>query len=168
MKEAQAWMHFRWHTGGEFTTFAYGTNMSSARLRRLGVQPLRSFRAELTNYRMSFDGCLTRQRLRHGSATIMADYPATVHGVLHVLPNRARCVLDLLEMVPLGCYRRIDVSVRLDSGEYERAQAYISNTVAPGGMPSRRYLKQILTGAKEFDLPYTWVRWLESYKSARC
>jgi len=144
-----------------FTTFAYGANISSWRLKRFGIRAQQTHRAELVNFMMSFDGCLTRLRLFHGSATISPVEGRSVHGVIHVLPERGHFLLDLLELVPLGLYRRIGVTVRLDSGEERLAQVYVANTTAPGGVPRRKYLREILVGAREFGLPDEWVAWLE-------
>jgi sulfite reductase (NADPH) flavoprotein alpha-component len=146
-----------------FIYFGYGSNMNITSLRAKGVDPLRSQRARLPNWRLRFN---VQHFFRHegGVGNIEpsenpADY---VLGLLHECPDEALANLDAVEACGIG-YDRIQVDVDTD-GEQVSAYTYVGMPafINDSCLPSRRYLNILLAGARRAGLDPDYVRKLET------
>jgi cation transport regulator ChaC len=145
--------------------FAYGSNMQRATfVERRGMRPLRSIRAELAGYRLTFD--LPVGPGERGVANLVADPSAVVCGVAHRITMRELAFLDQTEGVPHGVYERVGVELAGPDGGVLHAQAYVSAHGKAGRKPSPRYMGLLLEGALEHGLPDSYVAWLERFELA--
>jgi gamma-glutamylcyclotransferase len=136
--------------------FAYGSNLSQCRMeQRTGaVPPAR--KAWLNHYRLSFN--------LHADEAIYANIvpspQSIVWGVAYWISGEMMNALDGYEAVAIGHYRRSWVEVETEDGERLRAATYIGGGpfVGAEGRPSNAYLQLILAGAREHNLPETYVR----------
>jgi len=142
--------------------FAYGSNLArDQKVNRTG--PVREERrARLDGYRLAFN---KRGTDGTGKANIVPDEGGTVWGVVYRCSPSALNDMDGHEGVSGGHYVRKTVRVRADGGEeldavtYVAGSAYIHDSLTP----SSEYLKTILRGAREHDLPDEYVRDLEAF-----
>lgn len=129
--------------------FAYGSNMSRARLeaRVGGVAALG--RARVSDYRHAF---AKRGRDGTGKGTVIATHGASVYGVLFELSARQLLVLDRFE----GGYRRIEIDAAIANGPV-RAVTYEALAIVDELAPSPDYLAHYLAGMAEHALPADYV-----------
>ena len=139
--------------------FAYGSNMASSQLAAWGTEHRALGAAELANHRIAF---LRRSiRWKAGAADIVQTPGESVWGVLWELPFGATA-LDRKEAAG-DAYRRRAVTVRLN-GETFTAMAYEVIEKEPREVPPRReYLDLMLAGAREHQLPETWLQRIEAW-----
>jgi hypothetical protein len=135
--------------------FAYGSNMSGARLRaRIGaVQPLGA--ALLRHWRLAFD---KPGRDGTAKANLVACAGSGTWGVAWELDASRWSALDRFE---LG-YRRVRVQVERADGERLVAESYVFEPGPGGGAlaslaPSAEYVSLLLAGAREHALPGEYV-----------
>jgi hypothetical protein len=126
--------------------FAYGSNMSSARLAaRLGeVRPLG--RATLDHFELAWnkpglDGS--------GKANVRRQVGAATWGVVYALAPADWPILDGFERG----YARETHPVRDDAGRQRSVQLYRWRQNTPDHTPSAEYLGLVLAGAREHQLP---------------
>jgi gamma-glutamylcyclotransferase len=139
--------------------FAFASNMSRAQMRSRAGEILEERPGRLENYELVFN-----KKVRGGSAGANIR-PATgkfVLGVLYKINESAFRNLDRFEGAPQH-YRRIEVQVLAGDGQTVAAQAFIATKVEKGLRPAPHYLKTILDGAAEHQLPDEYV---ESIKAA--
>ena len=130
--------------------FAYGSNMSRARLdERLqpkGVTLGQRLGGRLDGWRLTFDK-VARAPMGSGAGNIVLASGAVVHGSLNELPEAGFDVLDVFEGVAGGHYeRRLVPVVRADTGETVEAVTYVALRVGEGLRPTRAYLAHLLAG----------------------
>lgn len=141
--------------------FAYGSNMSSARLgARLNTS--RSVGAGiLAGHRLEFH---LRSR-NDGSAKCNAFHTGceqdAVHGVLFRFAAHELPVLDRYEGRGIA-YERVEVEVSGPAGARVRAQTYRALSVDPGPLPFDWYKEHVVRGAREHRLPAEYVAALEA------
>lgn len=142
-----------------FIAFAYGSNMSTARLRErcpsakpLGVAELIGF--ELRWHKRSADGS--------GKCDIVAGAtPETrVLGVLYEIASKEKSELDRAEGLGNG-YAEIEVEV-ISKGSPARAKAYQATAVQQDPIPYSWYRELVVAGAKEHGLPAAYIAQLEA------
>ncbi|MFP8875076.1 MAG: gamma-glutamylcyclotransferase family protein [Myxococcota bacterium] len=126
--------------------FAYGSNMSSARLAaRLGeVRPLG--RAALDHFELAWnkpglDGS--------GKANVRRRVGAATWGVVYAVAPADWPLLDSFE----SGYARETHPVRDDAGRERSVQLYRWRRDTPDHTPSAEYLELVLAGAREHQLP---------------
>lgn len=107
----------------------------------------------LENYELAFN-----KKVRGGSAgaNIRPAQGKSVEGVLYKINEAAFRNLDRFEGAPVH-YRRIEVNVRDSDGRAVQAQAFIATKVEKGLHPAAHYLKTILDGAAEHNLPAEYM-----------
>ena len=145
--------------------FAYGSNLLKGRIeQRTGlVPPART--ASLKNHRLAFNV--------HAEEAIYANVipccKSIVWGAAYWCSRQMMDALDRHEGVATGYYRRSGVEVETENGERLQATAYVGGKsfVAEEGLPSGTYLRLILTGAKEHDLPEQYQRFLAACGAQR-
>lgn len=141
--------------------FAYGTSMSSRRLReRLGWDDVEETRfaelvtprkATLEKYRLEFNAPHGEPPDCEGMPNIVVDDHSTVEGVLYQLKEDTFQYLDLTERG----YKRSPVNVKVD-GNTQAANAYIAEVARDNLKPTPQTVEAILEGAREHQLsePY--------------
>lgn len=136
--------------------FAYGSNMSSARL--LARVPGCEVRgaARLTDWRLDFD-----KPSRDGSAkaNVAPRVGHLVWGVLWALPDSGWSYLDGFE----PGYERIRCEVVSGSDERVGVQLYTYRGAPGGHPPFDWYLAHLIDGAVEHDLPGQWIESLRAW-----
>lgn len=135
--------------------FAYGSNMSTAYLRRYCPSATFLLRAALPNFRIEFRRYSTD--LQGGISTILEAPGELVQGVVYEIPEAEILALDELEDVPLGLYRRDSFLVLGEDGAWHAAALY--RVVTPTGpyAPAASYVEMMVTGAMEHGLPADYV-----------
>jgi len=133
--------------------FAYASNMNRAQMRARAGEILEEKLGRLENYELAFN-----KKVRGGSAgaNIRPAAGKTVEGVLYKINESAFRNLDRFEGAPVH-YRRIEVTVRDSDGRTVPAQAFIATKVEKGLHPAAHYLKTILDGAAEHNLPAEYM-----------
>jgi hypothetical protein len=138
--------------------FAYGSNMSSARLaarvpaaRALGAVYVRDFR--LAFNKPGRDGT--------GKANLVSASGERAWGVAWALSDLAWNELDVFE----PGYRRVSCVLSSVDGRTLAAEAYVfpAPADAPLLAPSADYVTHLVAGAREHGLPETYVRWLSGF-----
>lgn len=135
--------------------FAYGSNMSSKRLRArtdsarpVGVYTLPAF--ALRFHKVGRDGSGKCDAFRTGDA---AD---RVVGVLYDLDPQDEGPLDRIEGLGWG-YRKEQVEVEGPGGDRESAFTYCAIRIDASLRPYSWYLEHVLSGAREAKLPKDYV-----------
>ena len=137
--------------GGLSWYFAYGSNMSAARLfeERLkpeGVAMGERVAGRLDGWRLAFNK-KARTPPGAGAGNIVTAPGAIVHGTLNLLPSRGFEILDKYEGVAGGHYERQRVRVvRGPDGASVEAITYVALVVAEELRPTRLYLGHLLAG----------------------
>ena len=139
--------------------FAFGANTCrDVLVRRRGIVPIASEAAELADHRLAFV-----QRgvplLEPAFASVVPSPGARVHGVLHELLARDMERLDRMES---GGYARLERIVTGRRRGAVPAQLYITRSPRHGLSPSRRYRDLLVRGARENDLPASWIAELDA------
>ncbi len=139
-----------------FHYFAYGSNMSLARLqqrtpsaRRLHA-PVRLPGYELRFHKIGRDGS--------GKCDIIASVaPATVvYGVLFSILSREKPHLDAAESLGTG-YAELEVTIELQAGARVSAVTYQALQTDPQLRPFDWYRHHVLSGAREAGLPRHYI-----------
>ena len=138
--------------------FAYGSNMSLARLRhRISTAELLGA-ARLDGHQLRF-----HKRGMDGSGKCDAFHTGhgghTVHGVLFRIDAAGKAALDEFEGLGAG-YDEKQVSVSLGSSRIE-AVTYFATLIDAAFKPFDWYLEHVLVGAREAQLPVPYVAQLE-------
>lgn len=138
--------------------FAYGANMSTDVLvGRRGIQPLSSEAARLDGYRLVFDQAAI-PLIEPCFASIEPAAADCVHGVLHELSAESADQVDAFEG---PTYERITVEVHGEKSGPVTARTYRTRQPIARLLPSRRYLRLLIKGAREHDLPEEYIARLE-------
>lgn len=138
--------------------FAYGANMHrDVLVRRRRLRPLRSEAGTLHGYELRFDEP-GLPLLEPCFASIRACSGELVHGVLHLLSDDDSRAMDGFEGAG---YARVEVrAVGRTSGAVD-AWTYVNRKALRGRRPSRRYMTLLIEGARQHDLPESWIARLQ-------
>lgn len=149
----------------EMTTllyFAYGSNMSTSRLRDRcpSVRPLGA--ATLPGYVLKWH---KRSKDGSGKCDIVqsAKDEAIVHGVLYEIPDYEKSKLDSAEGLGFG-YEQVEIEVLRD-GRAVRAVAYVATNVDPTLKPFDWYHAHVVDGALEHGLSVKYIAALRSVET---
>jgi gamma-glutamylcyclotransferase len=134
------------HHNNNNNYFAYGSNMSTARLQERIPEACPLGRARIHGVRLDFnkvgvDGS--------GKANLSPYANAIAWGVLFAVRTEDWLVLDRFE----PGYERQHCELTLDSGEAIRAQVYLGIGRLTPTPPHDWYREHLLTGAREHGLP---------------
>ncbi|MEZ4340074.1 MAG: gamma-glutamylcyclotransferase family protein [Sandaracinaceae bacterium] len=138
--------------------FAYGANMATRVLRRRGVTAIESHAARLPGHRLVFEEPGIPW-LEPAFASLRADDDEVTHGVLHRLTDEDLAALDRIEGIG---YDRVAHVVEVPGRGEIAASFYASRRSTTGRRPSRRYIRILVEGAREHDLPARWIERLEA------
>lgn len=137
---------------------AYGSNMSSARLRSRVASAEMTGRALLKDRKISFN-----KRSRDGSAkaNLVESPGAVTWGVLYDIDSQDLNTLDELE----GGYERVTVQVCKPDGNIVEAVSYVSTNLTDDPRVYESYKELVLSGAREHNLPRDYIAFLEQLPS---
>ena len=143
---------------GRFTYFAYGSNMLTRRLRKRTPSAVAIGAGFVEGYRLTFDKISS-----DGSGKCNIE-PTTelgdrVYGVLFTIATDEADELDRAEGLGRG-YRKSDLRTAGPTGE-QYAVAYIADRTDPLLQPYDWYKQFVVLGAIEYELPASYVRWLQ-------
>ncbi len=137
--------------------FAYGSNMSLARLaaripsvRRLGVGTLRG-------YRLVFHKAGERDGSAKCDAFFTGDPTHEVLGVVYEIDPEGMDRLDAIEGAGSG-YENRQVDVVLCQNSVVRAGVYCATVIDPSLKPYDWYREHVIRGAIENNLPEQYIR----------
>lgn len=140
--------------------FAYGSNMSVARLRErapsaevIGVARLRQH--QLRFNKVGGDGSGKCNAWWTGKG---AD---VVFGVIYELDDADRLALDVAESLGVG-YQAQTVELELDDGAITHAEVYVAIPVNDELAPFDWYHALVVAGAREHCLPETYIQRIEA------
>lgn len=142
--------------------FAYGSNMSPARLQaRVGVVELVGT-GILEHYALEF-----RKKGRDGSGKcdISSVRGSRVFGGLFEIPHEGLAVLDSIEGLGFG-YERLSVEV-LIGRERIQAHTYKATRIDPSAKPFSWYLRHVEEGAKALGLPEEYRARIRAIRTVR-
>jgi len=135
--------------------FAYGSNLATSRMRDRIPAARVVGRARLDGHQLTFDKL---GRDGSGKANIARSPGAIVWGVLYALESEDLSRLDEFE----PGYDRVTLDVILDSGESCSAVAYRAIERKSGLVPLTWYMRFIIEGAQEHELPEAYRLSLEA------
>lgn len=150
-------------TDSRFLYFAYGSNMSSRRLRAANRAPsaVAVTSASLAGYRLVFDK-VSRDGSSKADCHHTGEPQDLVYGALFSVSEVDTHPLDVAEGA-LGSkpgYRRAEVEVMTSAG-LQRARTYLAVEKREGLLPYPWYVQHVLAGAMEFALPSDYVERIE-------
>ena len=127
--------------------FAYGSNMSEARMQERQVSYTARTKGELEGYRLCFNKRASSPA-GHGYANVEPDPGSIVKGVLYCIDANGLANLDVNEGVQSNNYTRQVLPVRMDTGEVVNAQIYIAHPsrIADGLIVDDKYLEKVMAG----------------------
>jgi len=145
--------------------FAYGSNMNRAIfLERRGMHPLATRRGCLEGYRLCFN--IPIGPGERAVANLVPDVAARTWGVLYLLTAEEFDRLDRTELVHLGVYERLGVTVADGGEDRVAAFTYRSAVNSEGRKPSPRYRGLLVEGARQHALSAEYIGYLESFELA--
>lgn len=151
---------------GPFLYFAYGSNLSEARLHMHAPSARLVATARLEGYRLAFSIESKRSWLG-GVGDIVAAAGDEVWGALWMIAPEDSRELDAQEGVfrDPPAYRRLTVEVETAAGDRVRCRTYQVVTPDPAGFdPSPAYRETILSGARALGLPQAYLARLEAIR----
>lgn len=141
-----------------YYNLAYGSNMSLNRLlarlpnaKRIGVATVTGF--QLTFNKKGFDNS------GKCNAFETSDAEDILYGVLYQLDASEKDILDEIEGER---YDNKHIAVTTMCGKKYDAYCYVANTLDDALLPYDWYLKHVLTGALEAQLPPKYIQQIES------
>ena len=138
--------------------FAYGCNMSTQWLKNRVVYAKPLSRAKLPNKRLV---CNKKSIDGSGKANLVDSPRDMVWGVLYEIDEVELNKLDLIE----GGYKREILEVITDEGSPVKAHVYISSKLTKAARPYDRYKELMIKGAREHQLPASYMKYLEQINS---
>jgi|SRR6267143_6687238 len=143
--------------------FAYGSNLSPTQMRARCPSARLMGTGCLNGYRLGF----TRRSVKWGGgvADLLPEPGAHVWGALYELSAEEFERLDFYEGVP-AAYKRELVELVDMSGVRWSAWAYFVVQKSPHVTPTHAYMRTILDGAREVDLPADYLEFLQGVPSA--
>ena len=143
--------------------FAYGSNMSTPRIRRRIQSATVLSSAYLAGHRLRF-----RKRSVDGSAKCDIEYSRAgedrVHGVVYEINVDDKVVLDRYEGLGNG-YEDRQVSIVVPGGETIIASTYVATHIDSSLKPFHWYKEHVLRGAYEHALPGEYIAVIEAVDS---
>lgn len=136
--------------------FAYGSNMNFKQMKRRCKEAQFLCRAYLEGYKFVYDGYSSSREGAVANVIPTDNKNDKVWGGLWLITEEDLKSLDNYEGYPL-VYQRKKVVVKNDKGEEFEAWVYLRDPQRPG-KPSKGYLKVILEGAKDCNLPEDYIQ----------
>ena len=146
----------------EYWYFAFGSNMSSdVFAKSRGMSPIRKEMARLDGYKLAFDqkGIAI---IEPAFASIQVFEKSEVWGVLYQLTEAD---FNRLHYTEGANYQVRSIEVMGCSSGTISCYTYMGIDSVSGLSPSRRYASELISGAKENDLPTSYIQYLEGIKT---
>ncbi|MDK1289477.1 gamma-glutamylcyclotransferase family protein [Pseudoalteromonas umbrosa] len=144
----------------EYLYFAYGSNLSSLRLKqRLPLVKLKGI-ATLKGYKLTFNMLST-----DGSAKcniIKSPEESMVYGAVYVLNHEQISHLDDIEGAR---YDRVQFDVLIGNDDYVSVHCYVANTFVNKELPFDWYKHHVFVGAQEHGFPIDYIEMIKTQKS---
>lgn len=152
--------------------FAYGSNLNWEQMKERCPSASFYCRASLSNYRIDFTRKSSERNC--GVADIVRDENNTVYGVVYRIDEIDLGKLDKHEgYVPQrdnNAYKRIEIMVFEEDNKEEPIIAFTYEVVRKEFgkyKPSKEYKNLILTGAKYWNLPKEYIKFLENIETMK-
>ncbi len=145
--------------------FAFGSNMSSRRLRQRvpSAKPLGTYsleRHELRFHKYNEDGS------GKCDAFFTGNNSDVVFGVLYEIDESEKAALDRVEGLGHGYNEKV-VSIRGAEGNVEKAVTYYATKLDELLLPYTWYKEHVLAGAREANLPSEYIAGIEAVEAVR-
>ena len=134
--------------------FGYGANLSVERFKKNQMMAVEIGTAVLKDYRLGFG--LQTQFKGLGYASVCESSGGQVWGRLYKIDLLSLWLLDIMEFVPFGAYKRVQLPVECD-GETIIANVYVAHNHRTDLKPSKRYLDLIIAGSKASGFPEDYI-----------
>jgi len=142
--------------------FAFGSNMDSETfINSRKMSPLSKEVARLSGFEQVFDQKVIPV-VEPAFASIRESKDSEVWGVLYKLSKED---FERLHSTEGDTYEVRSIEVQGNVNGLIQCSAYIGRESKPGLRPSRRYLRKLISGAVEHELPDGYINKLKSYKS---
>ncbi|RYH30373.1 MAG: gamma-glutamylcyclotransferase [Alcaligenaceae bacterium] len=143
-----------------FLYFAYGSNMSAARLCAADRTPSANFlcRAHVAGYRLAFDK-VSKDGSGKADCERTDEEKDVVYGALFQIAQSERRALDKVEGAGKG-YAAVEIGVTTSAGVFE-ALTFLASRKDPTLKPYSWYVRHVLVGAKESALPEAYIDAIE-------
>jgi gamma-glutamylcyclotransferase len=145
------------------TYFAYGSNMSSARLKERVPSAKCVGIGYIAKHKLTFDKVSEDQSAKCDAEVTGSD-DDSVHGVLFDFDAADKDDLDRAEGLGFG-YEERDIVVNVSGGGQKHAVIYCATKKDSSLMPYHWYKNYALIGAREHDLPEEYIVHIESVTS---
>ena len=142
-----------------FLYFAYGSNMSLRRISARVSSIEKVSIAYLSGYQLKFHKVSKKDGSGKCDVVDSGNYQDKVYGVLYKIRADELSELDRFEANGYG-YKRQNTFVTTDSGENLEAEIYIATNIDPNIRPYYWYKEHVVRGAKENELPETYISML--------
>ena len=132
-----------------YYNLAYGSNMSLNRLlarlpnaKRIGVATVNGFQLSFDKKGFDDSGKCNAEQTENPNDVL--------YGVLYQITGEEKAILDKIEGPRYDCFA---ISATTECGDSYNAYCYIANTFDSQLLPYYWYLRHVLTGAEEAQLP---------------
>lgn len=144
--------------------FAYGSNMSTSRLK--ARIPLASLIGPgyLPGYRLLFHKVSIRDGSGKCNASFTGDQADAVFGILYDFSEPDIMTLDAIEGVGQGYEAKI-LNIKHKEEGWVKAQTYIATRIDTSLQPLHWYKEHVLRGANEHDLPREYIKYIENIEA---
>jgi gamma-glutamylcyclotransferase (GGCT)/AIG2-like uncharacterized protein YtfP len=142
--------------------FAYASNINHRRMHMGSPTAVFVSVAKLQDYEVVFQGA-DHAVWRGAMATVAPRAGSMVWGAVWEMGTRELDTLDKQERVHLGLMERLNVTVTKANGEDIQCFLYVQAEDTPR-LPSPHYLKVIIEGAEEVQLPKEYIDGLRAIK----
>lgn len=169
--------------GGLIWNFAFGSNVSAAKVRSRGMVPRQALRGRLPGWSLLFNHCggfgnieeVTKiQEERMDLSSLAPPAPTETHGMLLQLSRREFAELARQEYA----YDTVEVAVEVYGQDgsvvaqprVQHALAFKTSACAlasPRTLPTARYMRIIKEGARDAGIDEQYCRWLEAIPVSR-
>ncbi|AOT09617.1 gamma-glutamylcyclotransferase family protein [Pseudoalteromonas luteoviolacea] len=142
--------------------FAYGSNLSSLRLKARLPHVRLVGSAILYGYRLTFDMLST-----DGSAKcniVQGAHEDIVYGAVYALTQSEISRLDAIEGAR---YARVQLDVAMHSANTAAVYCYVANTFVSNELPFEWYTNHVLVGAQEHGFPEFYIENIRAQKSTK-
>ncbi|XP_014218192.1 gamma-glutamylcyclotransferase [Copidosoma floridanum] len=154
-----------------FLYFAYGSNMLTKRIHINNPTAVQRYIGKLKDYRLDFN--MFAKRWHGAAATIVPQQGSEVWGVVWEINMSNLPDLDNQEGVSSNVYCPKIVKIDTTGGKslecrvYQQCQLpdkYVEpSLLPPNRQPSLIYLNTMIKGAKEFNIPNDYIKFLETF-----
>ncbi|MCF6327245.1 MAG: gamma-glutamylcyclotransferase [Devosiaceae bacterium] len=140
--------------------FSYGSNMNSKQMKQRIASATFVGIGVLDNHKLSFN---RKGSYRPGGVASVEDCVEKVWGVVWEMPSSELAKLTKIE--DPTAYSREQKSIIMKNGETLSCNVYVAQKQVDFIAPEKEYMNLIISGAKEFELPPTYIAFLENIKT---